>query len=64
MVAIAGFAGRGQKREKNTAQKKYANRKLRGKIKNLLTEFKESAKIRKVKGKVRKGKEDEKKISV
>jgi hypothetical protein len=63
MVAIAGFAGRGQKREKNTAQKKYANRKLRGKIKNLLTEFKESAKIREVKG-VRKGKEDGKKISV
>ena len=40
-----------QKREKNTAQKKYANRKL--KIKNLLTEFKESAKIREVKGKER-----------
>ena len=49
--AIAGFAGKsGQKRVGVTGARKYARHKLRGKIKNPLTEFKESARIRKVKG--------------
>lgn len=51
MVVTVGFAGKsGQKRVGVTGARKYARHKLRGKIKNPLTEFKESARIRKVKG--------------
>ena len=51
MVVTVGFVGRnGQKRVGVTGARKYARHKLRGKIKNPLTEFKESVRIRKVKG--------------